>query len=327
MNLSVGKYELLIGTSQTSGFLPAVQEGVKLTLKRRSTPGKLDFSMLKETAPEFEEGDPVHLKINGVPVFMGYVFTKQSSKDSLLKVTAYDQIRYLKNKSTYVYKNKTASDFIKMVCEDFHLTIGDLADTGYKIPSRVEDNTSLFKMIENALDLTMQNTKQMFVLYDDFGKLTLKNIADMKVPDFLVYDGNSEDFTYTSSIDKQTYNKVVLMYNDSEKGERTPCVASDESNMNKWGVLQYFDDSLTANENGNAKAEALLKLYNRKTKNLKLKGIFGNPNIRPGCLIPTLLDLGDVQLKNYMMVEDVTHNLYLDEHSMDLTLVGHGFTA
>lgn len=53
MNLSVGKYELLIGTSKTSGFLPAVQEGVKLTLKRRSTPGKLDFSMLKETAPEF----------------------------------------------------------------------------------------------------------------------------------------------------------------------------------------------------------------------------------------------------------------------------------
>lgn len=34
MNLSVGKYELLIGTSKTSGFLPAVQEGVKLTLKR-----------------------------------------------------------------------------------------------------------------------------------------------------------------------------------------------------------------------------------------------------------------------------------------------------
>lgn len=54
MNLSVGKYELLIGTSKTSGFLPAVQEGVKLTLKRRSTPGKLEFSMLKETAPNLK---------------------------------------------------------------------------------------------------------------------------------------------------------------------------------------------------------------------------------------------------------------------------------
>lgn len=97
--------------------------------------------------------------------------------------------------------------------------------------------------------------------------------------------------------------------------------------QDELAIRNHLELILSANENGNAKAEALLKLYNRKTKNLKLKGVFGNPNIRPGCLIPTLLDLGDVQLKNYMMVEDVTHNLYLDEHNMDLTLVGHGFTA
>lgn len=322
----MGKYKLLIGTGKTEGFVPSVQEDATLSLHRRSTPGRLSFSMLKNTAPAFEEGAPVHLKIDGVPVFMGYVFTMEATKDHFLTVTAYDQIRYLKNKQFYKYTNKTATQFIQMVADDFHLKTGVLDDTGYVIGRR-RDDSSLLDQIETALDLTLANAKKMFVLYDDFGKLTLKNIANMKIPNFLVYDGNTEDFKYTSSIDKQTYNKIVLMYNDSEKGARTPCVASDEANMDKWGVLQYFDESLTATENGKAKAEALLKLYNRKTKNLKLQGVVGNPNVRPGCLIPTLLDLGDVKLQNYMMVEEVTHHLYLDEHSMDLTLVGGGFIA
>lgn len=92
-------------------------------------------------------------------------------------MTAYDQLRYLNNKDTYVYENKTASQFIQMLAADFSLNTGTLEDTGFVIASRVEDNTSLFDMIENALDLTLQNSKEMFVLFDDFGKLTLKNIS------------------------------------------------------------------------------------------------------------------------------------------------------
>lgn len=148
-------------------YFPAVQEGITWTTERRSNPGKLEFTIVRDEIIKFTEGSPVRLKVDGKPVFFGFAFTQKGSKDELVKITAYDQLRYLKNKDTYVYKNKTASDFIKMVGADFNLNLGSIADTGYKIPSRVEDNTSLFEMIENALDLTMQNTKQMFVLYDD----------------------------------------------------------------------------------------------------------------------------------------------------------------
>ncbi len=54
----MGKYELLIGTSRTEGFIPVVQEDVTLSLHRRGSPGKLSFNMLKDTAPIFEEGAP-----------------------------------------------------------------------------------------------------------------------------------------------------------------------------------------------------------------------------------------------------------------------------
>ena len=64
-----------------------------------------------------------------------------------------------------------------MISEDFEMQCGEIEDTGFKIPSRIEENTTLFDMIQNALDLTLENKKEMYVLYDDFGKITLKNIS------------------------------------------------------------------------------------------------------------------------------------------------------
>ena len=266
------------------------------------------------------------LKVDGVPMFSGFVFKKKSDKDSLMSVTAYDQLRYLKNKDSYLYKGKTASQFVQMIADDFKLKTGTIEDTGFVIARRREDNTSLFDMVENALDLTLTNAKKMFVLYDDYGKLTLKNIENMKISGYIIYNESAENFEYTSSIDEQTYNQIKLSYDNDDTGKREIYIAKDSSNIQKWGVLQYYD-TLTKKENGKAKADALLKLYNQVTKKLKITGAFGDPNVRPGCLIPTLLDLGDVKLQNYMMVEEVTHHLYLDEHSMDLTLVGGGFIA
>ena len=35
-------------------------------------------------------------------------------------------------------------------------------------------------MVQNALDETLRQTKQLFILYDDCGSLTLKNINSLK---------------------------------------------------------------------------------------------------------------------------------------------------
>ena len=174
--------ELLIANeSGTKAYRPVLEEGIEWSTERRSTPGKLTFNVLKDDILDFSEGSAVRLRVDGEPVFFGFVFTQKRNKDQIITVTAYDQLRYLQNKDTYVYENKTASQFVQMLAADFALQTGTLEDTGFVIASRVEDNTSLFDMIENALDLTLQNTKEMFVLYDDFGKLALKNISSMYV--------------------------------------------------------------------------------------------------------------------------------------------------
>lgn len=320
--------QLMIDTAKRT-MIPVVEEGIEWTTERRGAPGKLKFSVVKE--PElgkmggFQEGDPVSLIVDGKKVFYGFIFIKQRDKNGFINCTAYDQIRYLKNKDTYVYENKTADAFIKMVAADFGLRVGTLESTSYVIPTRTEENTALLDMIESALDLELRHKKEMFVLYDDFGALTLKNIGSMKVP-LLIDSETGENFDYTSSIDDQTYNQVKLTYDNEKTGKRDVYIAKDSSHINRWGLLQYYD-TLKEGENGAAKADALLSLYNCKTRKLKITKALGDTRVRAGSLVAVSLDLGDIIANTFMLVEKAVHAFKESEHFMDLNLRGGEFIA
>lgn len=321
---------LLDDPSGTKMYIPSVEEGIEWSTERRGAAGKLTFRMIPDDTVPFSEGTALRLQIDGQTVFYGYVFTCKRTKDRVVSVTAYDQLRYLKNKDTYVYENMTASELIRRIAADFALKVGVLEDSGFVIASRVEENTPLFDMIGNALDLTMQNSKKMFVLYDDAGMLTLKNLENMYVGEpgaYLMIDETSgENFDYTSSIDTETYNQIKLVYGNEDRKKEKVYTARDAENIGRWGVLQYFD-TVSEGENGQAKADALLQLYNRKTRNLQITNAFGDARVRAGSLLVVNLDLGDVKLKNFMLVEKVKHCFKKEGHFMDLTLRGGEFIA
>lgn len=315
-------YELLI-THEKITYMPCVVDTVEWQTERKGVPGILNFKIINDDILNFTEGDPVRFRADGNNIFYGFVFQKKRDKDGLISVTAYDQLRYLKNKDTYNYENMTAGEVVKMIAEDFNLRCGHLADTHYKIEVRSEDNQTLFDIIQNALDITLQSKKEMYVLYDDFGKLTLKSIADMKVGILLDAD-TAENFDYTSSIDGETYNKIKLAFNNEEAGKREIYIAKDTSHINQWGVLQYFE-TIDEKVNGKAKADALLKLYNQKTRKLSIKGAFGDCRVRAGSLIGISLNLGDIKINSYMLVEQATHTFEESNHTMDLSLRGGDF--
>ena len=306
-------------------FIPAVQEGITWSTERKGCPGELQFKVIKDDVLDIEEGDAVRLKVDGANVFYGFIFKKKRDKDGIISVTAYDQLRYLKNKDTYVYENKTASELIKMIATDFNLQVGSLEDTKYKIASRIESNTSLFDMIQNALDLTLQNQGRTYVMYDDFGKITLKGLDNMRL-NLLIDEETGENFDYTSSIDDKTYNKVKLTYDNEETGTREVYISQDSNNINQWGVLQHYD-TLQKGENGKAKADALLSIYNKKTKTLSIKNAFGDVRVRAGSMIVVMLNLGDMKLQNLMLVEKCKHEFKNDEHFMTLHVIGGDFIA
>ena len=317
-------YELLIQNGDKV-YQPAVSGDIKWKTERKSFPGELSFDIIRDDTIKITEGNAVRLKKDGKNIFFGFIFSQKRNKDQIISITAYDQLRYFKNKDTYVYENKTASELVKMLANDFRMQTGTIENTGFKIASRVEENTTLFDMIQNAIDLTVQNRKELYVLFDDFGKVALKNIASM-VLDCLIDEETAENFDYKSTIDEETYNQIKLTRENEDTGKRDVFIAKDSSKINEWGVLQYYD-TLQEGENGQAKVNALLELYNKKQRNLSIKNMIGDVRVRAGCMIPVKLDLGDVKLLKLMLVEKCTHTFKESEHYMDLTLKGGEFVA
>ena len=98
-------------------------------------------------------------------------------------------------------------------------------------------------------------------------------------------------------------------------------VAESEKNIKRWGILQYFEQIDTPSL-GQNKADALLKIYNRKTRSLTIRDAFGNPKTRGGSMIPVQLDLGDYIANSYFIVDKVVHKFSKDSYTMDVTVEG-----
>ena len=70
--------EMIIENPQEGkAFMPVVEEGITWTTGRVGTPGQLDFTVIKDNIINFQEGNRVQLKIDGTPVFLGFVFKKK----------------------------------------------------------------------------------------------------------------------------------------------------------------------------------------------------------------------------------------------------------
>lgn len=315
----MAKIELLIKGSKNT-FEPVILDGITWETERKGSPSKLTFTCIKDNILAFEHGNQVQLKVNGKGVFMGFVFEKTRDKEQHIEVTCYDQLRYFKNKETYFLTNKTASQMLKAICSDFNLTLGEVADSGYVAPKIAKDDSTLFDIMQEQIDRTVAYTNKLFCLYDDFGKITLKNVEDMKT-NVVVDVNNTENFEYTSSIDSDTYNVIKLYRDNEDTGKREVYEVRDYNNVGNWGILK-LTESIQEGENGKAKAEAYLKLKNRVTRTLKINGCFGDLSVRAGSSVYFTMNLGDKIIKNYLVCERVTHYFNENNHTMDLELIG-----
>lgn len=302
-------------------YIPVTVEEIQWITEKNGAPSQLIFKALKEGELSFKEGNCVVLKINDANVFKGYVFTKSRDKNGIISVLCYDQLRYFKNKGNYVYTNKQAGQVLKMIAEDFNLQTGTVEDTGYFIPSRIEENSTLFDIMYTAIDLTNKATGKDYVLLDDFGKLCLME-SNSLTESYLVDKSVCESFRYSSSIDENTYNQVILIHTDKRKGINNVYKAKANT-QDKWGVLQYYRH-ISQDVDGKTMAEEFLKEHNRVGRSLKVKCL-GDIKVRGGCRVMVLLDLGDFVQGCFMNVKKAVHNISADDYSMELTLTGGEF--
>lgn len=296
--------------------------------KRTGKAGTLQFTIIRnptyqESHYEINCGDVVRLRMNDTVLFCGYVFVLEDSEDRELKVTAYDQLRYLLETDTYVKTNVTATQVLKDNAHDVGLAVGDIADTIHPIKTFSQDGQKRLDMIYKALDETLIAKGRIYVLYDDAGYLTLKDIDNMTI-DLILGDGSLVyGYSLKRDIDSDTFNRVKMVKDNQETGKREAYILQDSSKIGKWGRLQYYqkvDDGLNKAQI-NAMMERVMELKGREQKTFKLDAL-GYIGMRAG--VKLQITIKEQGINQYFLVEECTHQMKGDEHTMSLDLKVYG---
>lgn len=288
-----------------------------------SQPGKLSFSYVKDPTINLSPGSRVSFKINSKGVFFGYVFKITKKDNDLISVIAYDQMRYLKNKDTYVITGMTASQIFVKLCKDFNLKYKVTNASTYVLADRVFDNKSLFEIIQRGIDETLIYNKNWYMIRDNFGTLEFVNLASLKTDLFVGDESLLTGFSYEHSIDSDTYNQVKLIQENSETKKRKVYKVFDSSTIKQWGTLQYFEklDEQTNSAKIAERAQTILSLKNRATKTLKLNCL-GDLRVAAGNSIMLGIDelsaTDDLPKIQYFTVTRCSHKFENDLHTMDL---------
>lgn len=302
---------------------------LSLKTSRIGKAGTCQFNVVRNRSLRLSEqlplncGDVVRVWYEGQRIFYGYVFAMDESEDRIIKVTAYDQIRYLQETDTLVRTNVTATEIIRLNAMAAELRVGYLADTGHVIPKFSQDSQSRLDMIYKALDETLIAEEKIYVFYDDAGELTLRNITDMKVALVLGDDSLVYGFSTSRNIDSDTFNRIKLIKDNKETGERDAYIVQDSATIAKWGRLQYHQkvDEKMNEEQIVQLANRLIELRNREQRKFSIDAI-GFVGIRAGSVVQITIRQKDIDLN--FLVEECTHKFNGNEHTMQLELRVYG---
>ncbi|SCL85130.1 XkdQ/YqbQ family protein [Sporanaerobacter sp. PP17-6a] len=279
---------------------------------------KLEFSYINDDLV-ITNGSGVSFIYDGANIFSGFVFKVNRDSKKEISVTAYDQLRYCKAKDTIVVKNNTVTDLVKKMCNYFGLKTGTLSDTGYKLPTSAQDDKTWLDIVYDAIGDTLRNKGAWYSLRDEFGSIAIRDLKELRLNLILGDESFVYDYEHEKSIDDEFYNQVKLVSGNEKTGKADAYKVYDSKSIEKYGLLQYFE-KLDKNYNASqakAKADNLLKLYNREMETLSLKCL-GDVRIRAGSSFYG--QISDIALNKRLIVKSVTHE-FLPAHTMDLELM------
>lgn len=309
---------LLIWSNERDYYAPILTDSLTWETYRKSSPSILRFEIVKtEAGVPLEEGMKVELTDGDLKLFRGYIFKIEESKDPVIKITAYDQLRYFKNKDSKVYNKLTTPELLKSIAKDYNLTVGSCDDTKVGI-SRVEDGVELFDMIQTNIEDTLMATGNLYVLWDDFGKLRISNIESLRVP-CLISEDTAGNYTYVRSIDDEFYNQIKLVYDND--GDKEYYMTKDSKSINKYGLLQMYEN-IDTKDGVKQYLDKLIKTYGSPVRTLTVSDCIGDIRVRGGSSIIVPHTASGKTTYHYMLVESAKHTFRGGVHLMTLTLKG-----
>ena len=223
-------------------------------------------------------GTMVKFEADGRGVFLGYIFKMGADESGSYKITAYDQMRYLKYEDVKHIPPMTASDAFAKICRDAGIRHEVRVPSRLVTPEYYHAGKTLYDMIMRHIQWANSNERdeddnpRQYFIRDDFGTLIFSEISYHKTNAVIGDKSLLTGYQYEASIDKDTYN-IVKVYRENEKtGLIDTWVAMDSENQAKWGKLQMLhkaDDKMSAEQIADL-AKRFLAHRNRETRTVKL---------------------------------------------------------
>jgi hypothetical protein len=295
---------------------------------RIGKPSSLDVKLIRNGLYQAKDfvyynGNVIRIKVDDEKFFWGRVFVIEDGKDEVVQLRAYDQLRYLNEADTYVKKNIRADQVIRDQCAAVGLNIGTLANTEYVIPKVLEDGQKRLDICFRSLDNTMIARGRLYVLYDDYGSVELRDVNDMVLDLYLGDESLVYDFRIKRSIDEDTYNRIKIVQDNKATGKRDAYVLQDSANIARWGRLQYYqkvDDKLNAAQI-QAMMERFMELNNREKESFTLDAL-GFVGMRAG--VKVQVAIRERNINKFFLAEECTHRISGQSHTMKLEMKVYG---
>lgn len=316
-----------------------------------SQPGKFTFTL--DPDPNYmlkiSVGSIVMFYVDGFQVFGGRIFNLKTNEEKNIDVVCYDKLRYFENKTDMIVKDKTASEVFEIICKQFDFRYKIVVPSTVKITETFIDKT-LFEVVQTCINKTyedeelplefgvgtpflserlkLKDNRKYFFIRDNLGVLEFTEInyllnLQIQSKELITIGSKSlmTNYEYEIDIDKNTCNSVIVKKKNKNKDEPNQILEAkqDKDSIRWYGLLEkvFTFNENTTDYDAEKFADSYINFNSRAKNTLKVTAL-GVAGLTAG--MGVMFSLKRLMLREYLYIEQATHNFDSDMYTMELEL-------